>query len=417
MNAERNGFHYYERRYKNLCKRFEAEKCLSNLNKNILRKYLDSLFADGLSLPRIVKCFAQTMRLVKWLGKDLDKVNKEDIVKLLSKIRQMDKVFGEGKFAESTFVDFKISLKRFFKWYKGNGEEYPPEVKWIKTTLKKKHQTLPEELLTEEEVKRIIDYSLHPRDRALFALAWETGARIGEIGNARIKSLSFKDGEAEIVLTGKTGSRKVLLISSVPYLKDWVEMHPKRDDPEAPLFVLVGTRNRGQPMNYAAMRKVFKVTMQRAGIKKKYNPHLWRHSRATYLAQYLTEAQLCKVMGWVIGSKEVRTYVSLSQRDTREAIRRVYGLGKKEKERESILTPKKCEICGEVNRPQDEYCKRCHNPLSTLTAVKDRAKLKQYEEGVEEVMPIIKEMLQQLEVLNERIKELEKERQAMRAMA
>jgi hypothetical protein len=36
-----------------------------------------------------------------------------------------------------------VILKRFYKWLKGNDEYYPPEVAWIKTTLKDKDKPLP----------------------------------------------------------------------------------------------------------------------------------------------------------------------------------------------------------------------------------------------------------------------------------
>ena len=53
--------------------------------------------------------------------------------------------------------DYKVCLKRFYKWLKGNDEVYPDEVKWIKTTLKRNQTLLPDDLLTEEEVKRVVD--------------------------------------------------------------------------------------------------------------------------------------------------------------------------------------------------------------------------------------------------------------------
>ncbi|WP_394344768.1 hypothetical protein [Salinigranum halophilum] len=45
------------------------------------------------------------------------------------------------------------------------------------------------------------------------------------------------------------------------------------------------------------------------------NPHHFRHSRATHLANWLTEAQLCEWFGWVQGSNVPARYVHLSGRD------------------------------------------------------------------------------------------------------
>jgi len=43
------------------------------------------------------------------------------------------------------------------------------------------------------------------------------------------------------MLKGKTGVRRVRTINATPYLHDWLNMHPNKDDPEAPLWVNIGT--------------------------------------------------------------------------------------------------------------------------------------------------------------------------------
>ncbi|WP_240792460.1 hypothetical protein [Salarchaeum sp. JOR-1] len=50
-------------------------------------------------------------------------------------------------------------------------------------------------------------------------------------------------------------------------------------------------------------------------LEKPVNPHHFRHSRATYLANYLTEAQMCEWFGWARGSRVPGRYVHLSGRD------------------------------------------------------------------------------------------------------
>lgn len=54
------------------------------------------------------------------------------------------------------------------------------KVRWIKTTLKKHDRKLPEDMLNEEEVESMIDTTLNKRDKAIIALLWDIGARIGE---------------------------------------------------------------------------------------------------------------------------------------------------------------------------------------------------------------------------------------------
>jgi hypothetical protein len=53
--------------------------------------------------------------------------------------------------------------------------------------------------------------------------------------------------------------------------------------------------------------------------RKRRDSLLEKDSRATYLANYLTEAQMCAWFGWVPGSRVPGRYVHLSGRDIDQA--------------------------------------------------------------------------------------------------
>ncbi|MGI0022074.1 MAG: hypothetical protein ACRD9Q_04345 [Nitrososphaeraceae archaeon] len=75
---------------------------------------------------------------------DLSKATKGDIQRVLG-------VIEKSNYAEWTKHEFKVTLKRFYKWLRGS-EDYPPEVRWIKTTIKNIQGKLPEEFLSEERL-------------------------------------------------------------------------------------------------------------------------------------------------------------------------------------------------------------------------------------------------------------------------
>ena len=89
----------------------------------------------------------------------------------------------KGTYSEWTKRDFNVTLKKFYKWLKGNGE-FPPEVKWLSTKPNKSKLKLPGQdgLLTEDDIKTLIAASDHPRNKSLISLLYESGCRIGEIG-------------------------------------------------------------------------------------------------------------------------------------------------------------------------------------------------------------------------------------------
>jgi ribosomal protein L40E len=120
-------------------------------------------------------------------------------------------------------------------------------------------------------------------------------------------------------------------------------------------------------MSYPALAKVLKVAAERAGLSKKVHPHKLRHSRATFLASKLTEAQMNQVFGWKQGSDMPSIYVHLSGRDLDDAILGVYGLRKVE-DKEPKLKPKICPRCNTSNSFDARFCMKCGLALDLRAA-------------------------------------------------
>jgi ribosomal protein L40E len=109
------------------------------------------------------------------------------------------------------------------------------------------------------------------------------------------------------------------------------------------------------------------VSLKFLAMAKKVHPHKLRHSRATFLASKLTEAQMNQIFGWKQGSDMPSIYVHLSGRDMDDAILGVYGLKKEEQEKPK-LTPKICPRC-QMNNPVDaKFCSRCGLALDVKAA-------------------------------------------------
>jgi integrase/recombinase XerD len=67
---------------------------------------------------------------------------------------------------------------------------------------------------------------------------WDLDARNHEITLLKIKHIRLKEkyGEGEIPHQAKTGSGPILLTFSFPYVRDWLNEHPFRNEPEARLI-------------------------------------------------------------------------------------------------------------------------------------------------------------------------------------
>jgi integrase len=239
--------------------------------------------------------------------------------------------------------------------------ENPDVTKWIKTKPVRDSPVQKEDLITKNEVVEMIQAADHPRDKALIALLYDSGGRIGEIANAKIKDIYFDENGARIFLDGKTGKRTIRIIMSTTYLAAWLDIHPQINDLNAPLWVSVGTNNRGKPVKYRALANALRRTAKKAGIQKRIYPHLFRHSRATEIANYFTEAQLDSHLGWTPGSNMPRMYVHLSGQDADRAMLAMHGI--KQEDKHPILTFKECNICGTKNGPTSVRCSQCGRAL------------------------------------------------------
>lgn len=367
MDVRFNIYHY-EDRVNAVLKDIESSSQICMENKTAIQKFYSNSLAEGLTLARISKLLHHVRGLATLLDKNFSDASKDDIVRLLSKIET------NPEWSPATKHDYKVILKKFYKSLGGTGE-FPEQGKWIKPNYKKNNHRLPEELLTEEDVGKLVEAAQHPRDKAFILVLCESGCRIGELLNLRIKNLMFDANGAALLVNGKTGQRRVRIIASAPLLSTWLNNHPFRNNLESPLWVAVGTKNHHEPLEHGAVVAQLKKIARRAGINRKVNPHAFRHARATFLPNNLTEAQMKEEMkmkeyfGWVQSSGMASVYVHLSGRDVDNAILKLHGLTNEARKENESLKVKNCARCMERNSPISKFCARCGSPLDITTAI------------------------------------------------
>ncbi|MFW5803876.1 MAG: hypothetical protein ACOCWG_01440, partial [bacterium] len=149
--------------------------------------------------------------------------------------------------------------------------------------------------------------------------------------------------------------------------------------------------------NYGTYRSLLIRAFNRAGLdlkKKKFNPHSFRHARASELARHLTEHQMDSYFGWVIGSRMAAHYVHMSGKSLDVALRKLNGLKTKEEEDQSKLKPRLCPKCGIANDFEREFCHNCKSPMDIAKAIKFEEQLNQARQKAEQNGQVVKSMLQ-----------------------
>jgi len=385
--------HNYQRRLEGVLKRID-ESSIGKEDKTLILDFMNDCFSRSLSKARVVKYLDTLERIAKLLGKPFQKTSKEDIALLVREIEEKD-------YTDWTKHDYKLILRVFYRWLRKT-EEFPEEVKWIKLKVGKGH-LLPEEILTEEEIKKLAECATNIRDKAFILILYESGCRIGEILSLRIRNVQFDNYGAILLVSGKTGDRRVRVIASAPKLASWIENHPFKKDIDAPLWINLSMNNRNGVFSYGACKAMLKDVAEKAGVRKRIYPHLFRHSRATFLANFLTEAQLKQHFGWVQASEMASTYVHLSGRDVDSALLKLQGVEVENKSKETALKIVLCPRCNEKNSPTSKFCMRCGSPMDLKIALK----VDEMRSKADKLMSILIQDPQVLEKLLSKLEEIQ----------
>ncbi len=379
--------HKFKHKLESELEKIKKSNDICDENRKIILDFHRDCVVNGLSIARIWKYLYHMRFIAMFFKKSFKEVNKEDVIRFIEYIEKKE-------YSLWTKHDNKIALKKFYKWL--NGGEYPEVVKWVKTNFNRNNNRLPEELLTFDDVKKLIEIAENPRDKALVFVLYESGCRVGELLSLSIKNVRFDEYGAVLTVNGKTGMRRVRIIASAPILANWLNHHPFKNDLESPLWIILEASHKYEPMTYSATQDILKQLAKRSGIKKRVNPHSFRHARATYLANKLTEAQMKEYFGWVQGSDMASVYVHLSGRDVDDALLKLHGLVAEENKTEEMQL-RICLRCKEKNSPTQQFCGRCGSPLDLKTAMGMEEKIKEADEITYSVIKKLIEMNPEIE--------------------
>lgn len=331
--------HQYKKKLEQEKARIQIRKTITEEDKTLILSFIDILLSQGMSIGRVSK-YANHMKILseKMVGetggseRGLSQATKDDMRKLA--------IWKDTKsnYTANTRSDCKKVLKRLYQWLLAPPEEYetwregrvyPDIVAGLRANAKAGERFLPHDLLTHEDLEKLITASSNAMQSASLAFDYEVGPRPGEKLGMMIRDIIFEGKNVIAHLRGKTGERKILLVNCVPKLLRWIRLHPMKNYPEAPLWISIGKEGSIKAWSYAAYIKFLRVSASKASIAKKVVPYTFRHTAVTRDANLgFNEVMLCKKFGWTIGSKMPLVYIHLSTTDLYTKIRATYGSGR-----------------------------------------------------------------------------------------
>jgi len=400
----------------------KGDKALSEENRRAILEFIDECAAEGLGPARQVKY----LFILRTIAVRLTPVGFLLRSATEKELKQLVATVNRSSYAESTQVDFKKAIKKYYKVL--NGRRNPEKTRFIKTSMSKPSQVTRADIFTTEEIDRIVSQCRNIRDKAFFSVMHETAVRPAELLDCSIGDAEFTDDGDFIAVRGikKTPDRRNMLVSSGQLLREWIRFHPaggdphQPRDPSAPLWVKLEQtackncgvsayhhRRKGcdaydpieiEPVSYDSMRKAIRRACTQAAIKNRKNRmYSLRHSRITEVSQFMSNQQLCRFAGWRPSSGQFEVYVHLTDNDVNSSIREHYGLGAR-----AEATAVTCRICGARNPATSKECRNCLRPMS----LKAQSKLEELSAAVKVVAELrengdLEKVLGMLGVANE----------------
>ena len=141
---------------------------------------------------------------------------------------------------------------------------------------------------TVDEIVAVMRHTANNRHgwrlRAIIVVLWRAGLRVQEALALTEHDLDPRRGSL-LVRRGKGGRRREVGMDEWAWeqLRPWLTA--RTELPAGPLFCIIDGPTRGRTWSAAAVRREFRATAAKAGVRRRFAPHQLRHAHALELAR------------------------------------------------------------------------------------------------------------------------------------
>lgn len=302
IHKSQKNFDYYYNRLDNCSM---SPRQVKQIKKFVLEAQVGKNSTKKVGNHRLIANMQSFFKLHNYFKKDFDKLTEKEIIKFFQDLEGDRIKQNSGKPYKNSSKDELIrNLKRYLKWV-WNEAEYNKKARWLKEY--DEMSNIP--ALSMKECEKLSNGFKFLRDRALTIFLSDSGCRIEEALNLKIKDVELKkkdDGDEFYIVdvrVSKTLPRKISIPIASKILNEWLSEHPAITDKEAYLF----------PVTYDGYRKVLRETSKKI-LKQVVTPHQLRHSSASHYCKIINNPyKFCYRYGWNFNSKMARRYIDRTQ--------------------------------------------------------------------------------------------------------
>lgn len=277
-------------------KNIKKEKDKKLKHEKEINKTLESLETE-LKLrgytPQTVKTYKHNLSLMlNHLDKDPKKIKEQDVKNYLAYL------ISEKKMSTKSVSLVRAAAKFLFE----------DVLKTININIKtpKIEKKLPE-VLTKEEVKRLIDNVSNEKHRLMLEFLYSTGVRVSELTNLKVGDV---DTNENIVWIRQGKGKKDRMVVLHPKLAQKMKHYIATRNANSNY---VFTNKYGDKISERMIQKILQQTRIQADIDKTVTPHTLRHSFATHL---LESGENIRKIQELLGHSNLQTtqiYTSISK--------------------------------------------------------------------------------------------------------
>ena len=316
----------------------EIEKKLNYKNKKILDDFIKHCSINA-GEGKCLKIRKHTLQFYDVTEINLYDQTKESVDSFLIVLNQSNRSMW-------TKNEIKVYLKKFIKWHYHDLDM----IENIKTDSRRgldPKKINENNLVTEEDIEKMLRCAESFKEKAYLFLSFETGARPQELAELKWKNIKFEKDYADITLfSNKTGeSRTFPVKKSREFLWEWKQNYTfpnlKSSD-----YVFPSRFGRDRPITTTALNKMLRRMATACSLDKDVWNYLFRHTRATRLYEELPTPIVEKLMGHKNMSG---IYAHISSKKSREAmLNKIYKIEDltPEKEEELQILREKVEKLG-----------------------------------------------------------------------
>lgn len=294
--------------------------------ERLVDDFLNSCRARGLSPATISRGYGHQLHRVvlPWCSANgitaVSQLDRRSLDRFTASLYEKEGRPGK-KLSTVSIHTYSRTLGQFLKWCAQEGET---------VTGKPQLPPLPRrvvDVLSRDEIEAMEAAVPYERDKLILRLLADTGMRVGELCGLEPHDVVRVDRRTFLKVRGKGSHERLVPVS--PTIVRRIERHLRgrpadTGSPKLFLGLRRGPHGDFEALTPSGVLTLVKSAGERAGIKKRVHPHLFRHSFATEaLRRGMNAVQLARILGHNSLRMIERTYSHLNAGDAYDAVIRM----------------------------------------------------------------------------------------------